>query len=268
MDNNVFLSFIRKLWPQAFAGAMMAAPDYLHFSHGVAAWIFWIGGVVGLIGLLLEVRSESGNVYLHDRKKLLIFLTPIIVGATILCGAGWYFWPSAYKLENIAADSAKDTLKPKITTKTGEDIFNNAFNTNGENIIEEGTATKTIINNGILIEIQIPYKVIFNIQSKTYFFAAFIGSYLPAFQFISDISTYAEPFATDAANKGVLSAIKEKGKEAIILPEFKFSKKVIIYYEEDLSIQDIAKLDDIFTKIGLHLELRGTSRMMREGMGE
>jgi hypothetical protein len=89
---EIFPSFARKFWPQALAGALMAAPTYFNFTHLMSGLIFFVCGGLGVIGLAYEVytevrpRSEKGK---HPIARML----GIVLGAVLLLFVALFFWP-------------------------------------------------------------------------------------------------------------------------------------------------------------------------------
>ncbi len=72
----------------------MAAPAYFDINHNVAAYIWWVCGVLELLGLLAEVWAEiTSRKTGHSTRITISSWGGIIFGAIILVFIGWYFWP-------------------------------------------------------------------------------------------------------------------------------------------------------------------------------
>jgi hypothetical protein len=99
---EMLTSFIRKFWPQALAGALMAAPTYFNFTHAIAGLIFFFFGAIGLAGLFYEIYKEF-RPKSEERKHPAVGKIGIFSGAIVLILISWYFWPSVsdVKEDNI-----------------------------------------------------------------------------------------------------------------------------------------------------------------------
>lgn len=105
---GIVSTFIRKIWPQSFSGAFMAAPSYLNLSPPVSGWVFWGLSIVGSLGLFYEIFSEARRSKGQPKRHRAIAWAGIALGAAIFLSFSWYFWPKS----NLPAPAIIDIKNP------------------------------------------------------------------------------------------------------------------------------------------------------------
>ena len=118
------ISFIKKSWPQAMAGALMAAPIHFDLSRNVAAGVFYGLGAFGLIGLFFEIwteaREPAAQKWTVNRYRSWF---AIIFGAVVLSVCSWIFWPVAANTSGIPlviSEEFERARRPGLGTPLGK----------------------------------------------------------------------------------------------------------------------------------------------------
>lgn len=104
---EIFVSFLKKAWPQLLAGALMAAPVYFDIPRYTAGLIFWGLGVLGVIGMCIEVYLEISRG--SSSKYRTASWLGIMFGALVLGVAAWHFWPT-----NLSSPAQQSEAKGRV----------------------------------------------------------------------------------------------------------------------------------------------------------
>ena len=112
-------SFIKKAWPQALAGALMAAPAYFNITHNLAGLLFYGLSAFGVVGLILEIAFETRTPSAGKRHSAAGWIG-IVCGAAILGAGAWFFWPmpDPPPLGALALKGAR--MEMNISVSTGQ----------------------------------------------------------------------------------------------------------------------------------------------------
>jgi len=240
----------------AFGVAMMAAPEYLHLGPAMSAILFWGG-----IGVFLATIGVVAFISLHEENKRRAVIGPIIVmtfGALLFCvGAAWYFWPrpevrkiaetAAAPVPGPAAAPAIDPDKPENLEQLFRSDFERTLRTHQELTFSGPDSTDRA-------QIQIYY----DLDAGTYFLGLYVPRTPRTFLIIQYFLEVYQKHSDELRNNILVTTRDPADINSVRLNDFPFSKRVYVYHENELSLQEIAALDTIYREKGLALQLRGS----------
>lgn len=234
-----------------FFGAAALLEAYYHPEHLAALWIGAIGVPLGLVNLVMLLIWEMSDPVLRERRPK---VGPAIIAnlaiAMLAIAIMWHFSDSLIpksKSENKSTATASELKFPTVAELFKSD-FPQFFKISSE------MTTKV----GIAPPVNFTAQVYKDLEAQS----MFLGIYIPA-----------SPF-TFSACLGIAhdyEKILKEAENAVIIytrpgehvpntsRNLKFSGRIYIYHEQELSVREIADLVDIFKSRNLSVQFRGMS---------
>jgi hypothetical protein len=235
--------------------ALMAAPEYLHLTGKRLALTFWSGSVLTVLlitaAVILALRGEAQTPFKGRSNRMIA-----IVGMA-LCGLGFvgftiWFFSQRPGYEGVAnAIDIENKSTETDSSQTLEQLFKTDFERTMRTHSELSLTAPGAVTDKIMIQIY------YDMDAGTYF----IWFYIPmsprtadAIRYLAD--GYQAP--SEKLRQGVEVVSRDPADTTSRkFSEFIFSRRIYIYHEVDLSVQDIAELDTLYRTKNLILQLRG-----------
>ena len=237
--------------------ALMAAPEYLHLTGTSLALTFWGGIVLTVLfivaAVILALRGEA-QTPLKGRSNRMIAIVGMAACGLGFVGFAIWFFSQRPGYESVAsAVGIKNDIPEAGTPQTLELLFKTDFErtlrTNSELTLT--SPQDATIADKVLIQI---YN---DMDTGTYF----VGFYVPMSPRTADIIRYlADGYLSPTLQlrQGVEITSRDPADTTPLkFSDFNFSRRIYVYHEADLSIQDIAALDTLYRSKNLILQLRG-----------
>jgi hypothetical protein len=237
--------------------ALMAAPEYLHLTGTSLALTFWGGIVLTVLlivaAVILALRGEAQTPSEGRRNRMIA-----IVGMAA-CGLGFigftiWFFSQRPGYENLASavgikTDGREPEAPQSLAQLFKTDFERTLRTNSELTLT--SPQDATITDKVLIQI---YN---DMDTGTYF----VGFYVPMSPRTPEIIRYLTDgylSPTLQLRQGVEITSRDPADTTPLkFSDFSFSRRIYVYHESDLSIQDIAALDTMYRNKNLILQLRG-----------
>jgi hypothetical protein len=255
MESNFRFGIIERLTVAAFiagvagvVASMTLPPPYQEFlaKTGLGPYLFWVSVVV----IALTVVFFVGDMILYFLNKRSAKLGLVMLGTALIIVGGFVGLIGALQVDGErprtagAGNNAPQTLEQLFKAD-----FERTLRTSSE--LTVGSPEDATIADKVLIQI---YN---DMDTGTYF----VGFYVPASPRTADIIGYlADGYLSPTLQlrQGVEITSRDPADTTPLkFSEFNFSRRVYVYYEADLSIQDIAALDTLYRSKNLILQLRG-----------